>query len=232
MPRHALAASVLCTLVLAACPSPPEPPPGPSSSQMGGPAGPANPAAPSNGPQGQQPPTGSRQPDAQKPGPVGSKTPSANPTGPPVPPAEGPHAGEFNPNAGKGTDADPLAQDLRLVPPQLSQQTIREGAHYTLAGTVSGTCDGTLRIDVLEEQSAPPAPGTAPPGPLASTDLSGPGDFSVVVPKGKKVFLSAVCDSDGDGVVSGNEPISEPGGAEGLSSSKSGITLKLTNPGG
>jgi len=148
-----------------------------------------------------------------------------------VPPAEGPHASEFDPNAGKGTENDPMAQDLRLVPPQKEQSAVKDSAHYTLKGTISGSCDGTLRLDVLEDLKAPPAPGSAPPGPLTALNLKGPGDYSVAVPKGKTVMLSAVCDTNQDGVVSSTEPVSVPGTAEGLSSSKSGVDLELKVPG-
>ncbi|HCH63019.1 MAG TPA: hypothetical protein DFR83_09455, partial [Deltaproteobacteria bacterium] len=130
---------------------------------------------------------------------MGESTASGNPTGPPVPPAEGPHADEFDPNAGKGTENDPMAQDLRIVPPQQEQAAIKNGAHYTVKGTISGDCEGTLRIDVLEDLKEPPAPGSAPPGPLAATTLSKPGAYSVAVPKGKTIMLSAVCDSNKDG---------------------------------
>ena len=86
-------------------------------------------------------------------------------------------------------------------------------------------------LDVLEDLKSPPAPGSAPTGPLTATDLSGPGSFSVVVPKGKTVMLSAVCDADGDGVISNTEAVSEPGKAEGLTGDKSGIELELKVPG-
>lgn len=193
----------------------------------------AGPGAQGNGggPQGSAPPPGTRQPAAQNPAPVGAATPSGNPTGPPVPPTEGPHAGEFNPDAGKGTEADPMAQDLRLVPPQNTQSTIKAGAHYTVKGSIEGSCDGALRIDVLEDLASPPAPGSAPAGPLAAVELSSVGAFSVAVPKGKKVSLSAVCDSNNDGVVGSTEPISEPDGAAAISGAKSGISLKLVVPG-
>ena len=162
---------------------------------------------------------------------MGSSTASGNPTGPPVPPTEGPHAGEFDPNAGKGTDNDPMAQDLRLVPPQKEQAAVQSGAHYTVKGSISGSCDGALRIDVLEDLKAPPAPGSAPPGPLTALTLKRTGDYSVAVPKGKTVMLSAVCDANEDGVVSSTEPVSAPGAAEGISGNKSGVDLELKVPG-
>lgn len=234
MPRFLLPISLALTLGLVACPSPPDPPPGPgaggsnmatpSPSSKGGPSQP-----PSKGQSG-GPPPGS-QPAARNPTPVGSSTASGNPTGPPVPPAEGPHANEFDPNAGKGTENDPMAQDLRLVPPQMEQAAVKSGEYYTVKGTISGSCDGNLRIDVLEDLKEPPAPGSAPPGPLTATTLSKPGSYAVAVPEGKTVMLSAVCDSNKDGIVSGTEPVSAPGTAEGISRSKSGVDLELTAQG-
>ena len=40
-------------------------------------------------------------------------------------------------------------------------------------------------------------------------------------------MLSAVCDSNKDGIVSGTEPVSAPGTAEGISRGKSGVDLEL-----
>ena len=84
---------------------------------------------------------------------------------------------------------------------------------------------------MLEDLKEPPAPGSAPPGPLTATTLSKPGSYAVAVPKGKTVMLSAVCDTNKDGIVSGTEPVSEPGKAEGISGSKSGVDLELKAPG-
>ena len=44
-------------------------------------------------------------------------------------------------------------------------------------------------------------------------------------------MLSAVCDSNEDGVVSSTEPVSAPGTAEGISGNKSGVDLELKVPG-
>jgi hypothetical protein len=125
-----------------------------------------------------------------------------------------------------------MARDLKIVPPQLTQEAVRASDYYTVKGSVEGSCDGTIRIDVLEDFDAPPAPGAGPSGPLTATDLSSVGRFSLAVPNGKKVSLSAVCDNDKDGVVSSMEPVSEPGNAEGISGAKSGLTLKLVSPSG
>jgi hypothetical protein len=229
MPRLFVPLTVALAALLTACPSPPEAPPGPGAVPPG--ASSAGNAQGSPTPNGQPPPSGS-QPTAASPAPVGAATPSGNPTGPPVPPAEGPHAGEFDPNAGKGTESDPMATDLRLVPPQNVQDDIRKADHYAIKGSVEGSCDGgALRVDVLEDLAAPPAPGSAPPGPLAALDMAAPGRFEVLVPKGKKVMLSAVCDANNDGVIQSTEPVSEPGTAEGISGAKSGISLKLSVPG-
>ncbi len=228
MPRILLPASVALVLGLVGCPSPPEAPPGPGNNNR--PANATAPPANQNGPKGGAPPPGT-QPAATNPTSVAASDASGNPTGPPVPPAEGPHAGEFDPNAGKGTDNDPMAQDLRLVPPQKEQSAVKGGDHYTVKGSISGSCEGTLRIDVLEDLKSPPAPGSAPPGPLTALTLTKPGDYSVAVPKGKTVMLSAVCDSNEDGVVSSTEPVSAPGTAEGISGNKSGVDLELKVPG-
>ena len=221
--------ALVATLAFVACPSPPEAPPGPTNPSPNTDARSPGAQKGGKGPSGAAPAPGT-QPANQNPAPVGAATPSGNPTGPPVPPAEGPHAGEFDPNAGKGTESDPMAQDLRLVPPQKTQAAIQGGAHYTLSGSITGSCEGSLRVDVLQDLDKPPAPGSAPPGPLAALDLSSVGSFKVHVPQGEKVSLSAVCDSNGDGVISSTEPVSEPGAAEGLSAAKSGIALKLGVP--
>jgi|GEM_PF-4991960 len=230
MPSRFLPLSLAITLTLVACPSPPEPPPGPGAggSVAAGPSAP--PASTTANPPGGGPADGAAN-NNQRPAPVGTATPQGNPTGPPVPPAEGPHAGEFDPNAGKGTEDDPMAQELKLVAPQNRQSDIKAGAHYVVKGKVEGACSGSMRIDVLEDLKEPPKPGSAPPGPLAAVDLPAPGAFEVAVPKGKTVALSAVCDANNDGIIGGAEPVSEPDGAAGISAAKSGVTLKLVVPG-
>lgn len=214
------------------CPSPPEAPPGPSapSGQQGQAPAVANPDA--NGPSkgvGQAPAGSGKPPSGDtvtQPAPVGTDKPVGNPTGPPVPPNEGPHADRFVPDAGKGTESDPMASELKVLPPQRTQEQIKAGGHYLVKGTVEGECSGLVRIDVLEDKP-PPAPGSAPEGPLSAADLSGVGAFSVAVPTGKKVSVAAVCDNNRDGTVGVDDPVSGPGPGDNITAAKSGVTLKL-----
>jgi hypothetical protein len=115
--------------------------------------------------------------------------------------------------------------DLLVLPPMRKQEDIKGGAHFTLSGTVSGGCDGKLRIDVLSQTPVSGEAGKV--GPLTAVEMSEPGPFEVLVPEGDKVELSAICDADGDDRVGAGDSLSAPLAAAGLSAAKSGIALTL-----
>jgi hypothetical protein len=115
--------------------------------------------------------------------------------------------------------------DLLVLPPMRKQEDIKGGAHFTLSGTVSGGCDGKLRIDVLSQTPVSGEAGKV--GPLTAVEMNEPGAFEVVVPEGDKVELSAICDADGDDRVGAGDSLSAPMAAAGMSAEKSGIQLTL-----
>jgi hypothetical protein len=115
--------------------------------------------------------------------------------------------------------------DLLVLPPMRKQEDIKGGAHFSLSGTVSGGCDGKLRIDVLSQTPVSGEAGKV--GPLTAVEMSEPGSFEVLVPEGDKVELSAICDADGDDRVGAGDSLSAPMAAAGLSATKSGIALTL-----
>ena len=209
------------SLLLLACPAPQDQPAtmGPSSGPqpgMPGPngdvPGPANPGSP-DGVASQE----------------GAPPPAAGEDG--VPPEEGelppPVRGHIEGFSGEhsGSPDSKEAGVMVILQPVRNQETIRGGAHFALSGTVEGSCDGNLRIDVLSATPASEEAGQV--GPLSAVELEEAGAFEVAVPEGDTVELSAICDVDKDDRIGMGDMLSAPGGAMGLSSAKSGITLTL-----
>jgi hypothetical protein len=125
----------------------------------------------------------------------------------------------------KGTPEAVGEGDLLVLPPMRKQEDIQGGAHFTLSGTVSGVCQGKLRIDVLSQTPVSGEAGKV--GPLTALEMAAPGAFSIHIPEGDKVELSAICDADGDDRVGVGDSLSAPLAAAGLSAKKSGIALAL-----
>ena len=134
------------------------------------------------------------------------------------------HVDGFAGNSSVDRDAQE-AGEMVILQPVRNQTSIRGGAHFTLSGSVEGDCDGRLRIDVLS--ATPAAPDAGQLGPLSALDLEEAGAFEVVAPEGDTVELSAICDLNGDDRIGSGDAISAPGGAQGLSASKSGLKLVL-----
>ena len=183
-------------------------------------------------------------PQPGMPGPAGAPNPGpADGTAPQEgapPPAVGedgepPEAGELPPpvrghiegftGEHSGSPDSKEAGVMIILQPIRNQETIRGGAHFALSGTVEGSCDGDLRIDVLS--ATPVSEEAGQVGPLSALELDEPGAFEVVVPEGDTVELSAICDVDDDDRIGMGDLLSAPGGAMGLSAAKSGITLTL-----
>jgi len=221
--NHFPAFSIVLSALLVACPAP-------QDDQAPGPAGPG-PAGPAlNGPQAGAPGAGLPQPGepnqdvaegdapADPPGSVGEEAEAAL-----TPPVKG-HIEDFG-SAQKGSPEAVGEGDLLVLPPMRKQEDIKGGAHFTLSGTVSGGCDGKLRIDVLSQTPVSGEAGMV--GPLTAIELAAPGAFSIHVPEGDKVELSAICDADGDDRVGAGDSLSAPLAAAGLGAEKSGIALVL-----
>jgi hypothetical protein len=121
----------------------------------------------------------------------------------------GPTAG--SPNGGPrggGGDGKPAASsgvELAKLVPQQTQEQVAEGDHVKVSGTIGGDCTGMLRLDVIEVQKMEggrQGGASANEGPLTVIQLSAPGPFDGVMPKGKRVMISALCDQNNDGKIS------------------------------
>lgn len=104
----------------------------------------------------------------------------------------GPGAGGPGMGGGEGLD-------LSRAVARLTQDQVKESGDYvTISGTVSGsTCKGKIRIDVLDGPGSQAAAGQ-PPGPLTVLEVGQAGPFQLLVPKGRNIAVSALCDNDGD----------------------------------
>jgi hypothetical protein len=115
-------------------------------------------------------------------------------------PNAGPHAGG---QGGKGSRSSGI--ELAQLVPQQTQEQVAEGDHVKLSGTVAGECAGLLRVDIIEVQKSAEGgrqpSGSTNGGPLTVIPLTAPGPFEGVMPKGKRVMVSALCDQDNDGRV-------------------------------
>ena len=132
-----------------------------------------------------------------------------------------------SPNRG-GSEGDPDSMDLSpggtvlldisKVVPQSTQEEIAASGEpiVTLSGTIAGLCDGgSLRIDVIEVGIEHTDQGPMV-GPVASLSPSGPGPYSMVVPKGKNIQVAALCDIDNDGKIVQDTDKLAPGVALGV----------------
>ena len=112
---------------------------------------------------------------------------------------------------------------------KLSQDEVRaSGDSVTVSGTFEGTCAGLLRVDVIDR-----TPGSSPRGPLTVAEVPAAPTFSIVVPKGAHVALSALCDADRDGFIKGGtEDLASTGVEVGeVSEDTDGVALVLTQAG-
>ena len=190
------------SILLLACPAPQDQPTtmGPSGPQPGmpGPAG-----APNPGPaDGTAPQEGAPPPAVGEDG----EPPEAGELPPPVRGHIEGFTGEHS-----GSPDSKEAGVMIILQPIRNQETIRGGAHFALSGTVEGSCDGDLRIDVLS--ATPVSEEAGQVGPLSALELDEPGAFEVVVPEGDTVELSAICDVDDDDRIGMGDLLSAPGGA-------------------
>ena len=113
---------------------------------------------------------------------------------------------------------------------QQTQEEVAAGDHFTVSGTVSGDCEGSIRIDVIDGSlaGAPPSPDGKVPGPLTTLTMEATGEFSAAVPKGKPINLSALCDNDKDGKISnGTDSLSLGAQLGEISADQDGVSLEL-----
>ena len=132
--------------------------------------------------------------------------------------------------------------DLAAVAPVSSQAQVKQGAYETVSGTVSGACAGLVRVNAIAVHM--PGAGDKVPegqevekpepiGPVTSLERSGSGAFSMAIPSGKDVMLTALCDRDEDGIVdSSGSDLASPSYPVGiLDGNVDGIDLGLVGGG-
>ena len=115
---------------------------------------------------------------------------------------------------------------------QQTQDEVKAADHFTISGEVSGACEGTIRIDIIDGSlaGAPPSPDGQIPGPLTTLDMEAVGAFSVAVPKGKPINLSALCDNDKDGKITNSVDALSLGAQLGeISGDQDGVSLELSS---
>ena len=104
----------------------------------------------------------------------------------------GPQMGGQNPGGPGG-----VLMDMEQMKEQKTQEQIKSLEHVTIAGNIEGSCDGVLRLDVIDtEDLGGPKDVGEMKGPITSLVMDGSGAFSIVIPKGMSVNLSALCDTD------------------------------------
>jgi hypothetical protein len=138
----------------------------------------------------------------------------------------GPPPGGEGKAPGGGQEIGISLKDLKG---QQTQEELAQGEHVTISGEVTGTCSGTLRLDIIEvEASVGGGGGSKPLGPLTTIELKGPGPFKGVAPRGKNIIVSALCDENGDGRVAAPDDNVAFGSPIGVTDKdRDGIELKL-----
>ena len=112
----------------------------------------------------------------------------------------GGNGGAGNAGGGKAQTqgaAGGVLMDMGQLKAQKSQEEIDSQEHVTISGTIQGECTGLLRLDVIgTEDLGGPKDGGEMKGPITTKELTGTGEFSVMVPKSSSVNLSVLCDAD------------------------------------
>jgi len=102
--------------------------------------------------------------------------------------------------AGQGGSAGKpggVLMDMEQMKAQQSQQQIETVEHVTISGTIEGECEGVLRLDAIgTEDLGGPQSGGEMKGPISTKVLETVGEFTLLIPKGASVNVSALCDGD------------------------------------
>ena len=119
-----------------------------------------------------------------------------------------------------------VLHDLGQLKEQKSQKDILGAEHVQISGTISGECNGMVRLDVLSLTDSPA--DTQTKGPLTGKDLEGTGDFVIAVPKDSSVSLTALCDDNGDQKITEKDDKLSPGARLGkVDTDKENVELVL-----
>ena len=147
---------------------------------------------------------------------------------PPTPGGGGQNPGVVQGAAGGAPGGAPggILHDLGQLKEQKAQKEILAGDHVQIRGTISGECNGTVRLDVLSLTDSPA--DTQTKGPLTGKDLEGTGEFVIAVPKDSSISLTALCDDNGDQKITEKDDKLSPGARIGkVDSDKENVELVL-----
>ena len=154
---------------------------------------------------------------------------------PPTPGSGGQNMGQQNNNGAQvrgGTGGAPggapggILHDMSQLKEQNSQEDVLKGEHVMIRGTIAGSCEGKLRLDVLSLTDSPADAQTK--GPLTGKDLEEAGEFTIAVPKGSSVSLTALCDDNKDGKITEKDDKLSSGARIGsISEDKDNVELVL-----
>ena len=147
---------------------------------------------------------------------------------PPTPGGGGQNPGVVQGAAGGAPGGAPggVLHDLGQLKEQKTQKDILAGEHVQIRGTISGECNGVVRLDVLSLTDSPA--DTQTKGPLTGKDLEGTGEFVIAVPKDSSISLTALCDDNGDQKITEKDDKLSPGARIGkVDSDKENVELVL-----
>jgi len=91
--------------------------------------------------------------------------------------------------------------DLEAMSGQVPQDEIAKADHIVFKGEVQGSCQGLLRIDVLDMSVAQDGAAGGGTRPLTTLELEQVGPFEILVPEGVEAGVGGCCDNDRDGKI-------------------------------
>jgi hypothetical protein len=92
--------------------------------------------------------------------------------------------------------------DMQQLSAEKSQEVVQASEHVPVSGFVKGDCAGQIRVDAIDtDQLGGPKEGGEISGPITTLNLDAPGEFTILVPKGSSIQLTALCDGNRDGKI-------------------------------
>ena len=96
--------------------------------------------------------------------------------------------------------------DMEQLSAEKSQEAVAAADHVPVSGFVKGECGGLIRVDAIDTgQLGGPKEGGEISGPITTMELDAPGAFTILVPKGSSIQLTALCDGNRDGKITLDE---------------------------
>jgi hypothetical protein len=120
-----------------------------------------------------------------------------------------PGAGGSPPTGGAPVEGQPaggILLDMEQMSAQMKQDEIQTNEHITISGKIQGECAGEVRVDVIDTSNlGGPTEGGELSGPITTMVLEGTDEFAILVPTGRSVNLTALCDGDKNGKITAEE---------------------------